>query len=91
MDFYKIKRQKTHSSIEYMDLYVVDYGMELSWRVGIRMYFLNAFECHFPTVCIWSSKNPNEAAVLAAPILNYVCESFGNLSYRKKEHFLAAV
>lgn len=47
--------------------------------VGMRMYFLNAFERHLPIFWIWISENPNEAAVVAAPIRKlwnwYRCKS----------------
>lgn len=43
------------------------------------MYFLNAFERHLPIFWIWISENPNEAAVVAAPIRKlwdwYRCKS----------------
>lgn len=45
----------------------------------MQIYFLNAFERHLPIFWIWISENPNEAAVVAAPIRKlldwYCCKS----------------
>lgn len=43
--------------------------MSHSCKVGIRIYFLSAFDFHLLMCWIWSSEKPRAAAVVAAPIL----------------------
>lgn len=54
-----------------------------SCKVGIRIYFLNAFDFHLPMCWIWSSEKPRAAAVVAAPILKLWVWSWWRLRLQK--------
>lgn len=43
--------------------------MSHTCKVGIRTYFLSAFDSHLPMCWIWTSEKTRSAAVVATPIL----------------------